>query len=140
MDVDAQELRVLVFAPLGRDADLLCAALARAGMGAVKCEGPSDLRRRLDEGSGAAVLTAEALNRTTLDVLRRAYQTQPAWSDLSLVLLVDPPWQDPGALDREGTVTVLFRPVHSSSLVTVVRSSLRARTRQYQVRDLLREK
>ena len=140
MDVDAQELRVLVFAPLGRDADLLCAALARAGMGAVKCEGPSDLRRRLDEGSGAAVLTAEALNQTTLDVLRRAYQTQPAWSDLSLVLLVDPPWHDPVSLDREGTVTVLFRPVHSSSLVTVVRSSLRARTRQYQVRDLLREK
>ncbi|MEJ2667088.1 MAG: LuxR C-terminal-related transcriptional regulator [Deinococcales bacterium] len=139
MGVDAQGLRVLVFAPLGRDADLLCAALARAGMQAVTCKDPSDLRRRLGEGSGAAVLTAEALSPKALDIVRMAYQTQPAWSDLSFVVLVDPPWRDPGALESGSNTTVLFRPVHPSSLVTVVRASLRARQRQYQVRDLLRE-
>jgi len=139
MGPDARELRVLVFAPLGRDADLLCATLARAGMEAVPCEDPSELRWRLGEGSGAAVLTAEALSPQTLDIVRKAYQTQPAWSDLSLVVLVDPPWQGPGELDREGAMTVLFRPLHPSSLVTVLRASLRARRRQYQVRDLLGE-
>jgi PAS domain S-box-containing protein len=139
MGPKAHESRVLVFAPLGRDADLLCDALARAGMTAVPCENGSDLQRRLDEGSGAAVLTAEALTSQTLDIARRAFQRQPAWSDLSLVLLVDPPWQDPGRLDRGGNTTVLFRPVHPASLVTIVRAVLRARQRQYQVRDLLAE-
>ena len=139
MDPSAHELRVLVFAPLGRDADLLCDALARAGMEAVACEGPPDLRRRLSEGAGAAVLTAEALTPQTVDLMVRVSQGQSAWSDLSFVLLVDPRWQGPAPLGRGGASTVLFRPVHPSSLVTVVRASLRARQRQYQVRDLLAE-
>ncbi|MEJ2666786.1 MAG: LuxR C-terminal-related transcriptional regulator [Deinococcales bacterium] len=128
-----------MYAPLGRDAELLCDALGRGGIEAVNCQDAPDLGRRLSEGSGAAVLTAEAFGLQTLDIVRRAYQTQAAWSDLPLVLLVDPRWQDPGVLDLRGTTTVLFRPVHPSSLVTVVRAALRARRRQYQVRDLLAE-
>jgi len=108
-------------------------------MEVVACEDPPALRRRLAEGSGAAVLTAEALTSQTVDVVRTACQAQPAWSDLSLVLLVDPPWEGPAELYRRGNTTVLFRPVHPSSLVTVVRAALRARDRQYQVRELLAE-
>lgn len=56
-----------------------------------------------------------------------------------MVLLVDAPLQGPSALVNEVNTTVLFRPVHPPSLVTVVRALLRARERQYQVRDLLAE-
>lgn len=140
MGPDGRELRVLVFAPLGRDAGLLCSALSRAGLVTVPCEGTADFRRRLHEGAAAAVLSEEALAPQTMSILQRTNETQPAWSDLPLVLLVDPSWRGPAALVADGNTTVLFRPVRSSSLVTVVHAALRARRRQLQVRDLLQRK
>ncbi len=137
MSSDAQESRILVFAPLGRDTGLLCDALSRAGLVTAPCEDAGELHRRLGEGAAAAVLSGEALTARTKDILRSANETQMTWSDLPVVLLVDPPWRGPDALVDDGNTTVLFRPVHPSSLVTVVRSALRARRRQLQVRDLL---
>ena len=51
--------------------------------------------------------------------------------------MLDAPWHGPDELVDGGNTTVLFRPVHTSSLVTVVRAAIRARRRQFQVRDLL---
>ena len=137
MSASPHEYRVLVLAPVGRDASLMGDVLSQAGLLNVPCQDAAELRRRLGEGCGAVVLTAEALTGRTTDILQRADETQPTWSDLPLVLLVDSPWVGPDALVDSGTTTVLFRPVHPSSLVTVVRAALRARRRQFQVRDLL---
>ncbi len=137
MSTSSHELRVLVFAPLGRDAVLLCGALSRAGLATAPCADTAELRRRLHEGSGAVVLSGEALTTATAAVLREANETQAAWSDLPIVLLLDAPWHGPDELVDGGNTTVLFRPVHPSSLVTVVRAAIRARRRQFQVRDLL---
>ncbi len=137
MSASPHEYRVLVLAPIGRDASLMGDVLSQAGLLNVPCQDAAELRRRLGEGCGAVVLTAEALTGRTMDILQRADETQPTWSDLPLVLLVDSPWVGPDALVDSGTTTVLFRPVHPSSLVTVVRAALRARRRQFQVRDLL---
>src|SRR5438093_8516028 len=43
-------------------------------------------------------------------------------------------------LEPRGNVTVLERPVRPITLVSAVRAALRARRRQYEIRDLLRER
>ncbi len=131
---DALEVLVLVLAPLGRGG-----ALEGAGL-ACTVAAEADLPGALRRGVGVLLLTEEALTPVTRGVLTRATETQPDWSDLPLVLLLNPSGQ-PGQKLAPGlgdAATVLERPTRAATLVTVVRAALKAR-RQYQVRDLLRE-
>ena len=65
--------------------------------------------------------------------------TQPPWSDLPVILLANV--EQPAVLEEVwsifGNVTLLQRPLRRASLISAARTSLRARRRQYQVRDLL---
>lgn len=130
--------RVLVLAPLGRDAALLCGALLEAGLSCAVCA-QTELPAQLRLGVGVLLLTEEALTPATRAVVREAAATQPGWSDLPLVLLVNASWPDLKSLGFVGTATVLERPTSIPTLVTVVRAALTARRRQYQVRDLLEQ-
>lgn len=141
----AESERVLILAPLGRDAAVACEALGGAGLVCTVCRDLSDLRDKLGEGAGAALLTQEVLTPRGLEELVEALAAQPAWSDLPLVLFVSS--SQAGADKRSletvqalafgQDVTVLERPVRALTLVTVMRSALRSRRRQYEVRDLL---
>ena len=139
------EARVLVFAPYGREAALACEVLSRDGLSATVCRSADDLHSKLACGAGALLLTEEALSAATLDRLIAFLSEQPAWSDLPLLLFVAR--ADVGTksfavirpLRERWTVTVLERPVRSATLITVVRTALRARQRQYELRDLLAE-
>lgn len=82
------------------------------------------------------MLTEEALSERTTAILQAYIAAQPTWSDLPFVVLVGEAWQGLKALG-EGNVAVLGRPTRSATLLTVMRSALRARARQYQVRELL---
>ena len=130
--------RVLVLAPLGRDAALLCRALVEAGLSCAVCA-QTELPAQLGLGVGVLLLTEEALTPATRAVVRGAAATQPGWSDLPLVLLVNASWSGLKSLGFVGTVTVLERPTSVPTLITVVRAALTARGRQYQVRDLLEQ-
>src|SRR5690242_2868365 len=79
--------RVLVLAPLGRDAALLCDVLHRAGLAALICGDMSALLGHLDGDAGAALLTEEALAPAAVVSLLEALAAQPAWADLPIVLL-----------------------------------------------------
>ncbi|MFI5228180.1 MAG: sensor histidine kinase [Gemmatimonadales bacterium] len=94
-------------------------------------------------GVGAVIVAEEALVLDARDALVRALEHQPSWSDVPLIVLTAE-----GDLSRavadgiEGlalrsNVTLLERPVRIATLVTTVRSALRARARQYDVRDHL---
>ena len=139
------EARVLIFAPYGREATLACEVLGRDGLGAAVCRSAEDFQRELTCGAGALLLTEEALSAATLETLTAFLSEQPAWSDLPVLLFVAR--ADMGArslevirpLRERWNVTVLERPVRSATLVTVVRAALRARGRQYELRDLLAE-
>lgn len=133
---DALEMRLLVLAPLGRDAGVLCGALSDAGLLCANCADAADLQGKLLEGAGAVLLTQEALSKTTVSALQAYCAAQPTWSDLPLVLLVAEARQGLRAL-RLDNVTVLERPTRTPTLVTVARAALRARAWQYQVRDSL---
>ena len=151
--VDSSQLsrlaeRVLVLAPLGRDGTLACEVLAGAELDCVVCSDAADFRRELLGGVGAALLTEEALSSETREVLRGFLEAQPAWSDLPLAFI-----NGAGRSERSGrstahteilqalgprrNVTLLERPLRPLTLITVMQSALRARRRQYEVRELL---
>jgi signal transduction histidine kinase len=125
--------RILVLAPLGRDGPLIRDALYRAGLEAHVCAGLEELCALLPSGVGTAVLTEEAIPPHLLGRLVEALAQQPAWSDLPLVILGNV------EIARLNNVSFLDRPLRARLLVGTVQAALRARRRQYQVRDLLAE-
>ncbi len=140
--------RVLVLAPLGRDGTLACEVLAGVELDCVVCPDAAAFRRELLGGVGAALLTEEALSSETREGLGVFLDAQPVWSDLPLVLI-----NGVGRGERSGrstahteilqalgphrNVTLLERPLRPLTLITVMQSALRARRRQYEVRELL---
>lgn len=135
---DPQEERVLVLAPRGRDATLLGRELEQVGLKNMICT-QTDLQAQLSLGVGTLLLTEEALTPATIATVKTSVDTQPDWSDLPVVLLVNASWQGLKTLSFAGVATLLERPTRASTLMTVVRTALTARRRQYQVRDLLKQ-
>jgi signal transduction histidine kinase len=131
--------QVIVLAPRGRDSALTCEMLQASAT-------PCREVRTLDEmvpyveqhGAGALLITQEAVGANGWDALSRLIGRQPAWSDLPVILFtVRSTSALHEALTLGGNVTLLERPVQRSTLVAAVRSALRARGRQYELRDLL---
>jgi signal transduction histidine kinase len=140
------EETVLVLAPLGRDAELACHTLEGAGFGCHPCRDMSELLNKLAFGVAALLVTEEALTGRNRELLLHYLDAQPPWSDLPVILLLSAllPESRP-ALELQAilpgrNVTVLRRPVGSSTLVSVMNASVRARRRQYQVREHLKER
>ena len=137
------EERVLVLAPVGRDAELTSRVLASSGVESLLCRDAHEVVRELERGAGAVLLAEEALHGEALRVLLPMLADQPAWSDIPVVLIAN---QDSSAAAARrtidlaedlGHVTLLDRPVRLIALVSAVRVAIRARRRQYQARDLL---
>ncbi|MHB0948299.1 MAG: sensor histidine kinase [Gemmatimonadaceae bacterium] len=150
----ADEQRVLVLAPLGRDAALLVSSLAAARIPAVEVAGAAELvdlvaadvaREGVPE-LGAVIATDEALAIEWATRLADVLDRQPSWSDLPVVLLASgdrclagtsPAAAVAERLTARGSVTVLDRPVRIAAFVSAVRAALRARARQVEVRELI---
>ena len=134
--------RVLIVAPIGRDADLMCTHLRAAG---IPCEVRPDVDtvcNEVNDGAGALLFTEEALSPEVTPRLARILDEQEAWSDVPLIILMGEHLLDERprpmhALGRRTNVTFVDRPVRIKSLVSAAQSALRARERQYQIRDLM---
>jgi signal transduction histidine kinase/ActR/RegA family two-component response regulator len=137
---DRCEERVLVFAPTGRDAVLTCEVLDRAGFAALPCEDLEGLCQEIRGGAGTAVLADEALSPQTVNHLLDVLGSQGPWSDLPLIVFTRRDSTDDvlATLEPLGNSTILERPVRVKTLVSACHAALRARHRQYEVRDLLR--
>lgn len=111
--------------------------LAEAGIRASIVQDIGELVVHLESGAGFAVVTEEALGGADLRPLAEWIGRQPDWSDFPFVLLT----QRGGGLERNpaagrylevlGNVTFLERPFHPTTLVSLARSALRGRRRQY---------
>jgi PAS domain S-box-containing protein len=140
---DSLRSRVLILAPLGRDAGLIKAVLKRADIESLRCSDLDELQRCLAEGAGTTLITEEALVGRSISVLSAWLAEQPSWSDFPIILLLEPGASpEVGSNEREalqivGNVTLLERPVGTATLVSTVRAALRARARQYEVYDAL---
>jgi signal transduction histidine kinase/CheY-like chemotaxis protein len=134
------EERVLVLAPTGRDAMLACDLLTRAGLESLACADEAELCRGIEEGAAVAVLAEEALHPWTVHALLGALGRQGPWSDLPLIVFTRGQSSSESVLEALGPLgnaTLLERPVRVSTLISAVKAGMRARRRQYEVRDLL---
>ena len=135
---DSRYQRVLVLAPLKRDARLTCEVLARAQIAAHDVADVEELSREIEAGAGVVVLAQEAGIDAVLSCLHDLLRHQPPWSDLPVVILtmshesLDPMLE---RLSPIANVTFLERPVRMGTLLAAVRASVRARRRQLEVRD-----
>jgi len=138
---DRRDERVLVLAPTGRDATLACQVLAGAGLACAVCDDGGALWSEIEAGAGTVIVAEEALTDWVVQGLLARLGRQQPWSDLPLILIVDGGDASEKMLATLAPLTnatILERPVRVNTLVSTVRSSLRARRRQYEVRDLLR--
>jgi signal transduction histidine kinase len=137
---------VAVLAPTGRDAGVTERVLREAGIGTVVCADLEALCSEIADGAGVALLTEEALLGDATEKFCLFLDSQQPWSDVPLVILTAerelsrtiPPSLE--AVIERGNVTLLERPVRVATMVTVLRAALRARQRQYDVRDHLEER
>jgi signal transduction histidine kinase/ActR/RegA family two-component response regulator len=137
---DDPERRVLVCTVFPRDAALTAECLRAAGMSPLSCPTDDALFSALDEGAGAILLAEERLGPQLVGRLRSCLDGQPPWSDLPIIVFVsaDPAFERSlEALEPLGNVTTIERPTRCRAVVSVVRSALRARERQYETRALL---
>src|SRR5262249_22950056 len=94
-------------------------------------------------GAAYGVIVEEVLAADAVQGLAEAIKAQPAWSDFPMVVLTghgDTPERNALATrlqDLLGNITFLERPFHPTTLVSVARSALRSRRRQYEARELL---
>src|SRR5687767_2894807 len=81
-------LRVLIHAPVGRDAGLTAELLQRASIPCHVCHSLPELCSAFADGAGAILLTEEALSDPAVQDLADTLEEQPAWSDVSVLLFV----------------------------------------------------
>jgi signal transduction histidine kinase len=134
--------RVLVAAPSGRDAALVEQILQKEGIAARRCDDLAQLAEELTHGAAAVLIAEECLSSPARTLLIDAIHGQPAWSDVPVLVMARAEQSrisrhGPFVLSELGNVTVLERPMRIVVLLTAVRSALRARRRQTEVRDLL---
>src|SRR5688500_18497762 len=140
------DLRILILAPTSNDARLTSAFLTEKGFATTICGKLDDLGEGIRTGCGALLLAEEGLAAGDLRKLVRDLEQQPSWSDLPLILITAAGDSSSvrsrhfAALAPVGNISVIERPVRPDTLVSTCAVALRARRRQYQVRDLLRER
>ena len=138
--------RALVLAPTGRDASAACALLEQAGFSCISCGDIDELQRRLEAGAGAAVIAQEAFAGRDTSRLFAWVEQQPPWSDFPFIILSahrhDSRLHERmlQLIERLRNVTLQERPIQSVTLVSAVRSALRARRRQYEAAEYLAER
>jgi signal transduction histidine kinase len=132
-----------VLAPIGRDVRIIDGLVREARLAeAIEPQpDPAALAQSLHDGIAFVVATEEALSRTDLRPLASWVQAQPPWSDLPFVILTargGGPERNPGAARMSevlGNVTFLERPFHPTTFISVARTAIRGRCRQYEAKE-----
>lgn len=146
MRADSPNLRVLVFAPIGRDGAASAEMLLRAGTSVSVCADLAELLDEIKAGAGAVFVAEEGLFGKGASHLTGWIEHQPTWSDLPFILLTsrnEEPrvvaWRQQMAAALRN-ISLLERPVQPITLTTTVRAALRARARQYEVQALIEDR
>jgi signal transduction histidine kinase len=144
--ISQHELRAVVVAPTGRDAELICDLLTARGISCVKSHTTADALVESKMGAGAVIIAEEALGVSDIERWSQAITNQPSWSDLPIIILTFAGrlgvlnHTSDLARQRLGNVVLLERPSRSQTFISAVQAALRSRRRQYQIRDYLAER
>jgi signal transduction histidine kinase/ActR/RegA family two-component response regulator len=137
--------RVLVLAPIGRDAALASAMLREEGFDAVVCETMENLCGLVFEEAGVLLVAEEALTPAALRLLVDTLDHQPPWSDIPLIVLAGGKFTTSSlrplnVLGPIRNVMILERPVRRLILTRTVAIAIRGRRRQLELRAYLDER
>ncbi len=141
MNVNSNGHVLVLFPP--RDAEITLDLLHHADLPAVACHSISELCDKAEAGADVLVVTEESIDFGRGERLKKILDRQPAWSDLPVIVLTTRTVSSEVAvlaMERLGNVTLLERPISMKTLISVLRTSIKARRRQYQIRDHLAEK
>ena len=103
------------------------------------------MQNGLDDDASFAVVTEEGLRSADLRGMQERLLAQPAWSDLPLIILTRrTSTLEIGAgatalFEGAGNVTLLERPFHPPSFVSVARAAFRSRQRQFEAHTRMEE-
>lgn len=134
-----RECSVCVFAPTGRDCEVISNVLASGGVSCVPCGSIQELTDWISSNLGPVILAEEAIAPGEIDELTEVLEVQPDWSSLPIVLMMAP-----GREPRRSTELrsrpdcfLLRRPTRKQVFLTLVNSMLSMRSRPYVIRNLL---
>lgn len=140
---DNLDERILVLAPTGGDASNAISLLDRGSFTSRKCDNLVELCALATQGAGACLIAEEALFNTPLSSLHKMLSDQPSWSDIPIIGITSGGETTPAsirafnAFGSSGNITLVERPFRAITLFSTLQVALRARRRQYQVRDLM---
>jgi len=135
------EHRILIHAPVGKDARLIAELFGRAGIACSVCADLGQLLEELVHGAGALLAADEAITPDFLRAVGGFIEHQQGWSDLPVLIMSRREAAAAAAglqhryLDL-GNVSLLERPVQGITLVSAAQAALRARRRQYAMREI----
>lgn len=135
----------LVFTPHGRNAEIALRLLEDAGLQGRVCETFETLLTGIDEDACFAIVTEEDLRRTDLAPLTETLDRQPPWSDFQFIVLTrrgGASEQHPSAAlitEALRNVSLLERPFHPASFISLARTAARGRARQLEARARMEE-
>lgn len=138
-----RDLRAVVLAPRGRDAAVACFLIEQTGVSCVACPDITAVVQCLDDDVAFLLITEEAIRGADLNPLSTWLAAQPPWSDLPFLLVTDHgggPERNPIAarwLETLGNVSLIERPFHPTTLLSVSRAAVKGRRRQHDTRRLL---
>ena len=141
-DAVDRDRRLLILAPTRKDAALTMSLLPAGIVGEI-CPSLNALVAEVEEGAAAILIAEEWVATSGCGRLAEIIATQPTWSDLPVLVLTRPGADSGGvaeAVRTLGNVTLLERPLRVSTLMSAVRTAVRARERQYQLRGYLADR
>jgi signal transduction histidine kinase/CheY-like chemotaxis protein len=135
--------RILIFAPVGKDAPLTLDVLSRARLAGRACGTSAELCDEFQKGAAVVMLTEEALEDPSIVGFMECLRAQPAWSDIPILLFADTERSEVylrtlRLLEGLRNVVLLERPIRLGAALSLIRSAMRGRQRQYELRDLLK--
>jgi len=139
-DIPDRSVLNLVYAPVGRDAQIAASLLTEAGFASVPVRDLHELSQKIGDTTGFVVITEEAVRSADLKPLSEWINSQPSWSDMPFIVLTHRgggPERNPAAARLSevlGNVSFIERPFHATTFISVARTAIRGRRRQFEAR------
>jgi signal transduction histidine kinase len=139
----SREETVIILAPTGNDAANVAHLLAEYGFKTELATSEEQLCLLAKQGSGALLVAEEALSTEIDSPLAQFLRQEPSWSDLPILVVTSGGDMTQASLravnvfGESGNLTLLERPFRAVTLVSALQVAIRARRRQYQVRDMM---
>lgn len=140
------EQRVLITAPLGADARNIGEVLDAAGVATRLCRDLAMATEDFSSGCAALLITEEAMNAEQAALFAGQLDRQAPWSDVPVILITSGgqfsavSTRATQLVGTRANLTLIERPLRAATLVATVKAALRARSRQYEIRDLLADR